>query len=198
MSVKRNFILGIINDKAITEANNVISQYAKDAKDTSSHMYFAKQPIDSNIISNDVIFFDIEAESDLQLDKQLENMIDDLDALNIDYVLRDNDSGEFLVTVKYGGQIAVKFDKVKYLKEGTFEKIDELKFLNTDFGYSKGFKPSFRPVEGRSIENMQVLPEIIYIASDSEENLITLRDHIFQKVSQIDSSLETEFTWFFR
>lgn len=198
MSIKRNFIIGIINDKHISEVNDVISNYAVMAKDTSSHMYFGKQPIDSNHISNDVIFFQIVAENDSILNKQLENMINDLDNLKIDYVLRDEASGKLLVTVKYGGQIAIKFDNVKMLEKGTFEKIDELKFFSADFGYCKGFKPTFRPLEGKSIENLEVLPELIYITSDSEENLLKLRDYISQRAIEINPDLETEFTWFFR
>jgi hypothetical protein len=42
------------------------------------------------------------------------------------------------------------------------------------------------------------LPEIIYITSDSEENLLKLRDYISQKALEIDQDLETEFTWFFK
>jgi hypothetical protein len=198
MSVNRKFIIGIINDESISEVNDVISRYAIMAKDTSSHMYFVKQPIDPENISNDVVFFQIEARDDREMDEKLKDMIDDLNALNVDYALRDEATGELLVTVKYGGQIAVKFDNVKAIKEGTFERIDELKTTNTDFGYCKGFKPSFRPLEGKSLEDMKILPEIIYVTSDSEENMAKLRDHICQNVSKIDSDLECEFTWFFR
>lgn len=198
MSVNRNFIIGIINNESISEVNDILSEYATTAKDTSSHMYFSKQPIDSVNISNDVIFFKMEAENDRLLDEKLEKMIDDLERLNAEYVLRDETTGEFIVTVRYGGQIAIRFDKLKFLKEGTFKKIDRLKLLNTDFGYSKGFKPSFRPLEGRPIENMDVQPEIIYIASDSEENLLKLKDYIYLKINEIDEGMECEFTWFFR
>ena len=175
MSVKQNFILGVINSSKVSEVNDIISRYAVDVKDTTSHMYFGKQ-----------------------LNKQVENLIDELDELHIDYVLRDNDTGEFLVTVKYGAQVAIKFDNVKFLKPGTFKQIDDLKFINTDFGYCKGFKPNFRPLEGKSTDEIEILPEIIYITSDSEENLLKLRDYISQKALEIDPDLETEFTWFFK
>ena len=198
MSVKQNFILGVINSSRVSDVNDIISRYAVDAKDTTSHMYFGKQPIDSNQISNDVVFFQIVAENDRILNKQVENLIDELDELHIDYVLRDNDTGEFLVTVKYGAQVAIKFDNVKFLKPGTFKQIDDLKFINTDFGYCKGFKPNFRPLEGKSTDEIEILPEIIYITSDSEENLLKLRDYISQKALEIDPDLETEFTWFFK
>ncbi len=198
MPVKRTYVIGILNDNAISEVNDVISKYAINTHDTSSHMYFLKHPIDLTLVTHDVIFFQIVAENDSELDAYLKNAINDLDALNVEYVLRDYDTGEFLVTVRYGGQIEVSFDNVKVLKKGTFERIDELKLLSTDVGYCRGFKPSFRPLEGKSIEDKKVLPEIIYLISDSKENLLRLRDNIIQRVLEIDSNLECEFTLFFK
>ena len=198
MTIKRKFILGVINEADISKVNDVITPYVTEIKDISSHMYFAKQPIDSTHIPNDVFFFQITAENELKMNKKVENMINDLQNLKVDYVLRDEETGEFLVTVKYGGQVAIKFDHIKFLKKGTFQKIDELKFFNTEYGYCKGFKPNFRPLEDKSIEDIEVLPEIIYITANSEENLLKLRDYLFDKVSQINPDLETEFTWFFR
>ena len=136
MSLKRNYILGIINDKTILEFEGVISKYASMSR-----------------------------------------------ASSWDYVLRDGETGEMLVTVRYGGQIAIKF---------------ELKSFNADFGYCKGFKPNFRPIEGNSIEDLNINPEVIYITADSSENLIKLKDFLTDKVKEIDSGLEVEFTWFFK
>jgi hypothetical protein len=45
---------------------------------------------------------------------------------------------------------------------------------------------------------MDVQPEIIYIASDSEENLLKLKDYIYLKINEIDEGMECEFAWFFR
>ena len=198
MSIKRNYILGIINDKTILEFEGVISRYASMSRASSSNMYFSKQPIDSGEISQDVIFFQIESENESKLDKKVKDLISELNELEGDYVLRDDETGEMLVTVRYGGQIAIKFDNLKTLKKGTFEKIDELKSFNADFGYCKGFKPNFRPIEGNSIEDLNVNPEVIYITADSSENLLKLRDFLTTKVKEIDSDLEVEFTWFFK
>ena len=197
MSV-RNFILGVINCSKVSDVNDILSQYATEAKDTPSYIYFSKQPIDTNNISNDVIFFKIIAENDSLLNKQVENLINDLNNLKTDYVLRDEKTGEFLVTVKYGGQVAIKFDNVKFLKKDIYKKIDGLKYTNTKYGYCKGFKPNFRPLEGKSAKNLEILPEIIYITSDSKENLLKLSDYVSKKVKEIDPNLETEFKWFFR
>ena len=64
MSVKRNYVVGIINDETIPQFETVLSQYATSIKESSSHMYFGKQPIDSDKISQDVLFFNMESESE--------------------------------------------------------------------------------------------------------------------------------------
>ena len=196
MSVKRNYIVGIINDETIPQFETVLSQYATSIKESSSHMYFGKQPIDSDKISQDVRFFNMESESESGLQKKVNDLIADLNKLEGDYALRDDETGELLVTVRYGGQIAVKFDNIKTLEKGTFKKIDEFKSFSTDFGYCKGFKPNFRPIEG-NVENVEIKPEIIYITADSEENLLKLRDYLTDKIKEIDPDFLVEFTCFF-
>ena len=196
MSVKRNYIVGIINDETIPQFETALSQYATSIKESSSHMYFGKQPIDSDKISQDVRFFNMESESESGLQKKVNDLIADLNKLEGDYALRDDETGELLVTVRYGGQIAVKFDNIKTLEKGTFKKIDEFKSLSTDFGYCKGFKPNFRPIEG-NVENVEIKPEIIYITADSEENLLKLRDYLTDKIKEIDPDFLVEFTCFF-
>ena len=197
MSIKRNYILGIINDNAIPEFEGTVSRYASMSKESSSHMYFSRQPVDSSDISQDVIFFQLESENKSELEGKVKSLISDLNELEGDYVLRDDETGELLVTVRYGGQIAIKFDNLKIIKKGTFEKIDELKSFKTDFGYCKGFKPNFRPIEGNSVEDLNVEPEIIYITASSSENLMKLRDLLTDEVKKIDSGLEVDFNWFF-
>ena len=197
MSIKRNYILVIINDNAIPEFEGTVSRYASMSRESSSHMYFSRQPVDSSDISQDVIFFQLESENKSELEGKVKSLISDLNELKGDYVLRDDETGELLVTVRYGGQIAIKFDNLKIIKKGTFEKIDELKSFKTDFGYCKGFKPNFRPIEGNSVENLNVEPEIIYITASSSENLMKLRDLLTDEVKKIDAGLEVDFNWFF-
>lgn len=197
MSIKRNYILGIINDNAIPEFEGTVSRYASMSRESSSHMYFSRQPVNSSDISQDVIFFQLESENKSELEGKVKSLISNLDDLEGDYVLRDDETGELLVTVRYGGQIAIKFDNLKIIKKGTFEKIDELKSFKTDFGYCKGFKPNFRPIEGNSVEDLNVEPEIIYITASSSENLMKLRDLLTDEVKEIDSGLEVDFNWFF-
>ena len=198
MSIKRNYILGVINDKYILKVEDIIAKFAMVSEASSSHMYFARQPVDVSKISQDVIFFQLESESKSMLDKKVEGLIEDLNELNVDYVLRDDETGELLVTVRYGGQIAIKFDNLKSIDKGTFAKIDELKSFRTDYGYCRGFKPNFRPIEGNPIGDLKINPEVIYITADSSENLLRLRDELTEMVKEINSDFEVEFTWFFR
>ena len=197
MTIKRKYVIGIINDEKISEVNNILHKYASLTKESSSHMFFMKQPIDPSKVSQDVIMFTMESESDEKMDEKVKDLIDELEGLNTDYVLRDDETGKLLVTVGYGGQISIKFDYVESIPKGTFEKIDELKSLHTDFGYCKGFKPNFRPLEGVSVANLEMEPEIIYITADSEENLFKFRDYVIQKVMEINPTLKTKFALFF-
>lgn len=197
MTIKRKYVIGIINDEKISEVNNILHKYVSLTKESSSHMFFMKQPIDPSKVSQDVTMFTMESESDEKMDEKVKDLIDELGGLNTDYVLRDDETGDLLVTVGYGGQISIKFDHVESIPKGTFEKIDELKSLHTDFGYCKGFKPNFRPLEGVSVVDLEIEPEIIYIVADSEENLFKFRDYVIQKVKEIDPTLKTKFTLFF-
>ena len=67
---------------------------------------------------------------------------------------------------------------------------DKLKQSKTEFGYCKGYKPDFRPIESKLIKNVKVEPEKIYLFSDSRENLSKLTDHLSEKIMEIDSNLE--------
>lgn len=197
MSVKRNFVIGIFDEKSTPRFESIVSRYASQYSLSSSHMYFAKQPIDSNEFSDDVIFFNMESENESVFEKKVNDLIGELNGLDVDYILGPDHPGKLLVTLDCGGQIAVKFDNIKTLEKGTFKKIDELKILRTDFGYCKGFKPNFRPIEGNSTENFEIEPEIIYIVSDTEENLFKLRDYVTDRVMEINPDFEVEFTLFF-
>lgn len=198
MSIRRNYVIGIINDNTVPDYEKVVAKYATVSRKSSSHMFFARQPVDCEEISQDVIFFQLEAENMSKLDEKVKSLIEDLNELEGDYALRDDKTGELLVTVRYGGQIAIRFDSLKTIEKGTFERIDELKSFNADFGYCKGFKPKFRPIEGNSIEDMEVRPEVIYITADSGENLLKLRDYLTGRIKEINPDFEVEFTWFFK
>lgn len=193
MAVQRNYVLGIINEESIMDVNDIILSYSSITKQSTSHMYFAKQPVDLTNLNMDVTFFQLEAENIALLRKKITNLIHELDKLNTDYVLRDDETGKMLVIVDFGGRLILNFDKIETINEGTFERINDLKKLKTEYGYTRGFVPNFRPVEGKSIQGLQVNPEIIFLISDSSENLSKLVDLVSEKVMDVDAGFELEF-----
>lgn len=193
MTVQRNYVLGIIDEEHIRDVNDIILSYSSVTQQSTSHMYFAKQPVDSKHPCMDVTFFQLEDENIALLRKKITRLVHELDNLDVDYVLRDDETGRMLVIVDFGGKLILKFDKMDSIKEGTFEKINDLKQLKTEFGYTKGFVPNFRPVEGKPIKGMYVNPEIIFLISDSSENLAKLQELLSQKIHEIDSDFELEF-----
>lgn len=193
MVVKRNYVLGIINEESIRDINDIILSHSSVTKQSTSFLYFAKQPVDRNNIFMDVTFFQLEAENISLLRKKITMLIHELDKLDTDYVLRDDETGHMLVIVDFGGKLILNFDDIKIIKEGTFEKINDLKQLKTDYGYTKGFVPNFRPVEGKPIRGLKINPEIIYLISDSSENLSKLIEIVSEKVRDIDSDFNIDF-----
>lgn len=196
MEVQRNYVIGIINHEKINEANRIIFSYSDATLESTSYMYFAKPPVDFYRHIRDTTFFKLKAKNESSLNKKLNSLIKELDALNADYVLKDEGSGNLLSVVEFGGKLIVKLDNLKIIPKGTFKQIDGLKHLKTDFGYTRGFKSGFRPIEGMSIENLKADNEIIYLISDSSENLSKFREFVSEKVIEIDSRFELEFVSF--
>lgn len=193
MTIKKNFSIVIMNPEMIDNINKIIIEYATITMNSSSHMYFDRQPIDPNNIASDITFFQLNAENDLRINKRLNEMIEKLDKLNTDYYIRDEETQRLMVEIKFAGELYVKFDDIPIIKQGTYDRIDSLKLLKNEYGYCKGFKPSFRPVESKPTEDVFVNPEIIYLFSDSSENLSKLRNYLSEKIKEIDTDFELEF-----
>lgn len=191
-----NLSLVIMNPEKITEINNIVIRYAFNNMTTSSHVYFDRQPINPNQIIEDIIFFKLISENESGVKKKLNDLIKELDEVKTDYYIRDEKTGLLIVKIDFAGTITIGFDNIKIINEGTFKRIDELKLLKTEFGYCKGFRPSFRPVESKSIEGTIVKPELIYLFSDSSENLSKLKEFMCEKIMEIDSNFKVEFETF--
>lgn len=192
MSIKRNFLVGIMDDNSIDAVDDVLFKHSQINLKSSSFMFFGKEPVDVTHTTQDITFLQLEGESESELNENLKNLINDLNELNTDYILRDQESEEILVSVDFVAKLFAKFDNFKEIKPGTFKKIDELKVLRNELGYCKGFKPKFRPIEGNSVENMVLDSEVIYLISDSRENLSKLSDYLSEKLLEIDSNFEIE------
>lgn len=193
MTIKRDYVIGIGSDECIPMFEKVLSKYASDYKVSSAHVYFARQPVRFDNIPNDVIFFQVNAESESELNKKIKNMFEDLDELGEDYMVRDGKTGELTVNVRHGGYLEIRFGSLKKIKKGTFDKIDELKLYKSEFGFCKGIKANFHPMEEISIENLIIEPEIIYFSSRSEEDLEKMKVSLIDLVKEIDPGLDVEF-----
>ena len=193
MSIKKRYTLGIMDETKIDEADAILTKCSENTMKSTSHMYFSKQPLNSNEVIQDVTFFQLKDSDEKSLEKKLKSLIEELNKLNTDFILMDDETGKMLMTIDFAAAIHVKFDKVKFLKPGTYEIMDGIKSMKTDIGYCKGFKSSFRPLPGSSIENMYVDQEIIYLVSNSSENLDKLKNRIYEKILEIDSDFEFEF-----
>lgn len=196
MVIIRNFSLAIVDVEKIEEINKIVIKYATSLQEFSTYLYFSLDPVHFNDVYNDIALFRLESENKSSLDKKLNDLVEELNQLNTGYALRDEDTEELIVELEHVIALNIKFDKVKFLKEGTYEKIDELNHLKTEFGICKGYNPNFRAVENQSIENMEVKPETIYLFSDSEENLSKLKTLISDKILEIDPDFEIDFEQF--
>ena len=108
----------------------------------------------------------MEGESESLLDEKINKIIEELNELDSDYTLRDEESGKMIVAIDFVGMLIIKFNDIDRINEGTYKRIDELKKTKGEFGYCKGYKPDFRPMEGKLVENVKIHPEKIFLFSD--------------------------------
>lgn len=196
MSFKKKYFVGIMDWSRISDVNEVIGKYAGETFKSSSHMFFLKQPVDPSSICQDVTHFVLEADDEDALKAKLDDLIEDLNELDTDYTLFDDATNKPIVSIEFAGKLFIRFDNIKVIKEGTFDKINDLKMSRNEFGYCKGFKPKFRPVEGRSIEDVEINSEIIYLFANSSEDLLKLKDYMYERILEIDSEFILEFKVF--
>ena len=192
MAVEKNLSIAIVDVEKIDDINKVIFKYATYVKEYSAYYYFNLRPMRGKEIKSDITLFQLDGESESELDKKLNDLIEELNQLNTLYAIRDEDTHEMIAEIDHVIAVLIKFDNVKFIKEGTYEKIDGFNHLKTEFGICKSYNPNFRPIENRSIENTTVKPESIYLFSDSAENLSKLREYVCERVREIDSNLEIE------
>ena len=196
MVIKKNYAITNLETETIHEVNKIIRKYASITLQSSSHTYFDMEPTNYNEVIEDMTFFQLEAEDETALDEKFKELAKEIDQLISNYAIRDEDTGELLVYLKFVGELCIKFDNISVIKEGTYKKIDELKNLKTEFGICRGYKPNFRVMEGQHIENMNNKPEGIYLLCRSQENLMKLKELLSEKIMEIDSDLEIDFTQF--
>ncbi|WP_405291091.1 hypothetical protein [Methanobrevibacter sp.] len=125
----------------------------------------------------------------------LKDLVKELGELCAYVTLKDCDTKEVIHSV---GKIIISFDKIDLIKIGTFEKLDKLKQLKTEFGYCKSYDVDSlgikgpRPIEGMSARNMG-FRDVIILVSNSLDNLVKLDLLIENQVLDIDSNFEVDF-----
>lgn len=190
MSSRRNFAITVLDSQMIESINRIIRKHADITMESSSHIYFDTQPVSSSDVVQDITFFTISS------DDELEDLIEELDQLDTDYAIRDEDTGKMIVYVEFVGALDIIFDDLKTIHPGTYKKIDDLKSYKTEFGICKGYKPNFRPMESQSIEDKDIKAESIYMFCHSQENLMKLKEVLTEKVLEIDPDFRLEFRQF--
>ena len=193
MSISKNFLIMIVDIEKISDINEIIFKYSVSSSQSSIQEHDNIPYLNINDIFPDITFFKIVSENETEMDNQINDLIEELNKTGAYYSLKDEDTGELLVWINSVGEMNIKFDKIKIIPEGTYEKIDELKYLKTEFGSCRGYKPKFRPLEGKPIENVDIIPEPIYMFCDSREDLLKLKDYLYEKIMGINPDLELEF-----
>lgn len=195
MGIKKNYAITNLETEKIHDVNNIIRKHASITLQSSSHVYFDMEPTGNEVIE-DMTFFQLESEDEAGLDEKFKELTNEIDGIISNYAIRDEDTGELLVYLKFVGELSIKFDNMSIIKEGTYKRIDELKNLKSEFGICRGYKPNFRLMEGQHFENNKNKPEGIYLLCHSQENLMKLKDLLCEKIMEIDSDFEIEFTQF--
>lgn len=196
MSIKKKFSLAIVDVEKIEEVNKTVIKHATNVQQYSSYLYFNLNPIHSEDVYMDITFFQLDSDNESSLNKKLNVLIDELDQLNTGYAIRDENTHEMIVEIEHVVALNIIFDNLEYVKKGTYEKIDAINYLKTEFGVCKAYNPNFRPIENTPIENKEVRPETIYLFADTAEDLSKLKVLIAEKVMEIDPNFEIEFAPF--
>lgn len=196
MAITKNFSIAILDNKKINDINNILSKHATITLKSSSHIHFDTQPVNPDEINQDITYFRLDCKDESDLNNKLNDLIEDLDKENTYYSLRDQGTGDLIVYVPFVCALDIKFDNIKFIKKGTYKKIDELKLLKTEFGICKGYRPNFRPVESNPIGNITIKTESIYLFCYTKEDLTKLKDLLSKDIAEIDPDLIINFRSF--
>lgn len=193
MAISKKFSTVILDHEKIHDINKILVKYSESSRQSSSHLLFNIKPITITDITNDLTFFRLTAENEKSLKDKLHKIIDKLDALNTDYGIRDEETGEIYSSIKDVGAMNIKFDNIHIIPKGTYAQIDALKNKKTEWGYSVGYKPPFRPIESKEIENVEIKDETIYLFSRTSESQLKLKDCIYENIMEINPDLIVEY-----
>ena len=193
MAIIKKFSLVILDLERISDINKVLVEYADSTTQGSSHVLFDIEPVNTFDTTLDLSFFRICGTDEKEIKDKLNQLIDKLNQLDTDYGIMDNETEEMITTITCAGAFDIKFDNLKVIPEGTYEKIDALKNIKTEFGYCKGYKPGFRAVESKDISDIDVPLETIYYLSRTAEEYAKLKECLTEKIMEINPDLIIEY-----
>ena len=185
MAIKKKFYLIIFNNDLIHEFNEILFKFSDSVYQSSSHYLFNVNLNTATITSEDVSYFTLTADDEASLDKKLKELMAELNKLDAYYSIKDSETGEVFSIISKVGAVDIKFDNMDTIPEGVYDKIDGLKNCKKEFGYTKGYNPKFRVMEGNSTKDFEVQTETIYLFSDSSENMDKLLDYMDEKIKNI-------------
>ncbi len=192
MTAVKKLSIVIMDHAYIHDINHIVVKHSDTSAQSSSHVLFDVEPVNMTDVAEDLTFFTMSAEDEASLDNKVNDLIEELNTLNTDYSIRNMETNNFYTTIESVGRLSIKFDNLKILPKGTYKKIDELKNIKTEFGYCKGYKPTFRRLEGNSIENLEVKDENIYLFTNPEGDMSKLIERLSEKVMEINPDFYIE------
>lgn len=192
MAISKKLSIVIMDHTRIHDVNQIIIKYSDSASPSSSHTIFDVEPVNLNEVAEDLTFFRMDDEDKKSLDKKIKELIEELNQLGTDYSIRNMETGAFYTTIASVGAIYIKFDNLKEMPKGTYKQIDEIKNITTEFGYCKGYKPPFRPLEGRLLEGIDVKDEAIYLFATPSENMPKLIEYMSERIMEINPDFVIE------
>ena len=193
MEISKKFSIMILDYDNIPVINKILVEYADSTRQSSSHELFKMEPINTFDVALDLSYFRLNAEDETHLNNKLQEIIDKLIAMNLDYTIIDDETKELHTSITSISALDIKFDNLKIIPEGTYKQLDEIKNTKTEFGYCKGYKPAFRLVESKEIGNIELKPETVYLLSNSPENHKKLKKYVSDFIMKINHDFIIEF-----
>lgn len=190
MAITKKYALIIFDDEKIHDINQTVIQYSESSHKSASHFLFETEPINAEDTAQDLTYFRLSAEDDEGIKKKMDELIEELDKFDTFYSIRNLETGDVYTVIATVGALDIKFDNIKVIPKGTYKKIDAIKNIKVEYGYCKGYKPTFRPLEGNSIENLKINDETIYLFCKSSEDMKKLQDYLTEKIMEINPDFE--------
>ena len=123
MSIKKEFYLIIFDETKIHDLNKIIVDHSDYAYQSSSHYLFEVNLSNATVTSDDVTYFQLTDEDESTIDNRLKEIMAELDKFDTFYSIKNCETGEVYSVITTVGSVDIKFDNLKVIPKGTYEKI---------------------------------------------------------------------------